>query len=335
MKPLRLLLLAVSVAALATACGGGLSSSDAAKAGGTKVPKWRVDALLAQAKANYEQQGRPFPKPGSVEYGIFKERATAFLVVGAMYADKAKRDGITVGDKEVNAALQQRLKSFGATVARQQEAMRAQGVTLDELRAEVKQALIQQRVQAKVYSTVHVTQADLEAYYRKNESKYSTSARRLVREIVVSSKQLANRLAVQLHSGANFAELVRKYSNDAGTRANGGRLTIVKGQASADIDAVVFSLKTGQISRPLTSGDRQTRIFQALAPTKAAQVTPLSEISDVIRNDVTDAKRQAALAAWQLDVKKNYCGHKVEYAKGYVPSAQDDPCGQNRITPTG
>ena len=336
MKLLRLPVLAVCVVAVATACGsGGLSSTDAAKVGGTHVPKSRVDALLAQAKVTYEQRGRPFPKPGAIEYRIFKERATAFLVVGAMYADKARREGISVSDTDVNAAVQKRLRSLGPTFARQQAVMRAQGMTLAELRAEARQDVIQQRIQAQVYSKVHVSQADVAAFYKKNESSYSSPAQRTVRMILVHSPQLANRIAVQLHSGANFVALVKKYSEDDATRAKDGEVTIVKGQASPDIDRVAFSLRTGQISRPFTSPDGETRIFLAESPVKPEHVTPLSEISDVIRRDVTEERRREALAAWQLGVKKDYCGgSKIEYAKGYKPSREDDPCGQNRITPS-
>jgi parvulin-like peptidyl-prolyl isomerase len=333
---LRLCVLAVLVAALATACGSGLSSKDAAKVGGTAVPKARVDALLAQARANYLQLGRRFPAPGSSVYRVFRERATGFLVVTAMYADKAKSMGISVSDKDVQAAVARRLKSYGSTPARQQAAMRSQAITMDELTAEVRQSLFQQRVQSKLYSGIHITQADIQSYYRTHQDKYSQPPSRAVREIVVHSKQLANRLAVRLHSGASFLQLVRQYSDDATTKANGGKVTIVKGQSSADIDQLVFSLKTGQISRPLTSADGATRIFQALAPAQAAKVTPLSQLSDVIRNDVLAEKRRQVLAQWQLAAKRDYCSdHKIKYAKGYEPAPEDNPCGQNSITPGG
>jgi len=335
MRSLRLCVLAVSVAVLATACGSGLSSKDAAKVGGTGVPRSRVDALLAQARFNYVQQGRQFPKPGTDVYRVFQGRATGFLVVTTMYADKAKHEGIDVSDQDVAAAVARRLKSYGSTAARQDAALEAQGSTRDELTAEVRQDLLQQRIQQKIFAGIHVGPGDLEAYYKQHLAKYSSPPSRLVREILVRSPQLANRIAVELHSGADFGALVQKYSEDPGTKANGGRVTIVKGQSSPDIDRLVFSMKTGQISRPLTSADGATRIFDALAPIKPAKATPLSEISDVLRGDVLTEKRREALAAWQLGVKRDYCsGHKIKYAKGYEPAPDDNPCGQNRITPS-
>lgn len=324
----------MSVVLLAAACGSGLSSKDAAKVGATEIPKWRVDTLLSQAKVTYSAQRRPFPKPGSSDYRLLQQRATAFLVVGAMYADKARREGIEVSDQAVGAAVRHRLNGYGPTRAQQEQALRAQGSTVDELTAEVRQELIQQQIQKTVYARVHVTDADVQAYYDAHKAKYSSPPQRTVRMILVHSRQLANRLAVQLHSGAKFTELVRRYSEDAGTKANGGKVTIVKGQASADIEQVAFSLQPGQISRPFTSGDRATRIFQALGPVQPERVTPLSEIADVIRGDASEEKHRDALAAWQLGVKKDYCGgDEIDYAKGFKPSRFDDPCGQSRITP--
>ncbi len=319
---------------LAAGCGSGLSSHAAAKVGDTEVQKSRVDALLAQAKAQYTGRSRPFPAPGSPPYQAFRERATGFLVVGAMYEDKAKHEGITVGDDDVSTELAHKLRAYGRTPAQQEKQLKAQGLTKEELRAETRQELIQRRVQQKIFARVKVSDADVRTYYARNKSRYASPATRDVRMILVRSKQLANRIAIQLHSGADFGELVRKYSEDPTTKPRGGRLTIVKGQASPDTDRTVFALRTGQISAPLTSPDGATRIFQALEPTHPAKATPLSAIADTIRREVLARKQQQALAAWQLEAKREYCGgDKITYAKGYKPLPDSNPCGRNRITP--
>jgi len=334
--PLRATVLAVLAAFVLAGCGGpkGVPSSDAAVVGGQVVPKWRVDNLLAQAKVNYASQSKGFPAVGSLAYETLKQRATGYLVVGAMYLDAGKSLGITVSNSDVNAALAQiRQQTYGGSATKQEAAWKAQGTSAPEAFEEERLHLAEQRIERKLLTNIKITPSDLQSFYNQNKAHFSVPESRSVRMILVHSMPLAQSIEAKLKAGANFEQLVAKYSEDASSKAKKGALVVARGQGDAAFENVVFSTKLGQISKPVLSPDHGIRIITPLGPAQPPRYTPLSEIKDILRMQLADQQRQTAVSKWQTQVKTEYCGKKVKYAKGYTPSPDNDPCGANSTTP--
>ena len=77
--------------------------------------------------------------------------------------------------------------------------------------------------------------AEVKAYYDAHRQVYTTPQTRVVRHILVKNKALADKLYAQLKGGEDFASLAKKYSLDPGSKAQGGRLTISRGQTVARV----------------------------------------------------------------------------------------------------
>ena len=72
-----------------------------------------------------------------------------------------------------------------------------------------------------------------------------------MRHILVKTKAQADKIYDKIKAGGNFAALAKKYSTDPGSKDNGGKLTIIRGQTVAPFDTTAFLLSTNQISRPI------------------------------------------------------------------------------------
>ncbi len=311
-----------------------LPAGVAATVGGLNVPTARVDNLLAQAQAVYKQSNHPFPKKGSSQYNVLLQRATGYLVAGAIYMDGAKKDGIVVTDADVKAALAAQLTStYGGSAAKQKAAWKAQGISPAEAFEEERLTLTEGRIERKLVAGVTVTDAELQSYYSAHLADYQTSASRAIRQILVHSMPLAQKLDKQLQKGADFATLAKKYSEDASTAANGGATIIEKGRSDPQLETAAFAIPIGKTSTPIQSADGSIRIIQATGDIQPAHQTPLSEIASGLRQQLIDSKKRTVLAQWQLDVKNAYCSSKIVYAKAYAPSPELDPCGTNRPVP--
>jgi len=117
--------------------------------------------------------------------------------------------------------------------------------------------------QAKLEQTIHPTDAELESLYNQNKDDYRTPERVNVRHILLKTtgddpkqaaavKAKAEELVKQLRAGANFADMVKKYSQDPGSVNKGGEYDgVVRGQMVPEFEKVAFSLKPGQISDPV------------------------------------------------------------------------------------
>jgi len=277
MKPTRVALtVLVALAVLvATACGGSDTQSvpeDAvAVVDGTPVTKAELEGLLARAKATYKSQKRAFPKAGTAEYQSLQTQAVAFLVQRAEYDSKADDLKLAVTDKEIDARIQQfKTQSFGGSQAKLDKQLKLQGYTTETLRADVKAQLLSERIYDAVTKDAKVPDSEITKYYNENKAQYVVKESRDVRHILVAlnssgkpantaagdkvdyakSKALADKLYSQIKAGGDFAVLAKKYSADPGSAANGGRLTIIRGQTVAPFDKTAFLLKTNTVSAP-------------------------------------------------------------------------------------
>jgi len=317
------LILALVVLAAGCGSGGGPKSvpSDAvAVVGSDTVTKAQFTALLAGAKRNYAARKTPFPKPGTAQYKSLQDQVVQYLVQQSELKQKADELGIKITDKDVDKKLADLKKQyFGTSDKKYQAALKAQGVTEEQLRQQLFATVLSDRIFKKVTASVKVGDADIQKYYADHKQTYTQAASRDVRHILVNSKTLAQKLEAQLKAGGNFAALAKKYSKDPGSAAQGGKLTITKGQTVAPFDKVAFSLKTGATSPPVhtTYG---WHIIEALSAVKAAKQTPLKSVKDSIKQQLLQTKKTDTMTKWFNDVKKSF-DKNIAYQTGYAPPA--------------
>jgi parvulin-like peptidyl-prolyl isomerase len=319
----RLLLFGfASLGLLAAGCGGtstaSLSADDVAVVGGQHITKDQFQALMGRAKKSYDAQKRAFPKAGSTEYEQLKGQAITFLVQRAEIDGEASKQGVDISDAQVDKEIARYKKQFyGGSEARYEKAVKQQGLTDQQAREEIRAQLVSQALFKKLTGGIKVNDADIKAYYNSHKSQYGQPESRDVRHILVPSKSLANRLYAQLKSGANFGKLAKRYSKDPGSAARGGKLTVSKGQTVPQFDKVAFSLKKGQLSPPVKT-QYGYHIIQALSEIRPPKVTPLSQVSASIRQQLLRERQNAAMAKWVKDTKKAFEG-KTHYQVGYAP----------------
>jgi foldase protein PrsA len=318
----------ISLALVAAGCGGTssatLSSNDVAVAGSKQISKDQFQSLMDRAKKSYDAQKRPFPKPGTTEYEQLKGQAISFLVQRAELEQKAADLGIKITDDNVNKRIQQlKTQFYKGSDKVYKKTLEQQGLTEDQAKEEVRAQLISEELFKKVTSSVKVSPKAIRAYYDAHKSQYQQPESRDVRHILVQKKALADRLYGQLKGGADFAKLAKKYSKDPGSAANGGKLTVARGQTVAAFDKTAFALKKGQLSQPVKT-QYGYHIIQALSAIKPAQKTPFAKVENSIKTQLEDQQKRDAMTKWVEDTKKSFCKSGIKYQVGYTPAT--DPC---------
>jgi foldase protein PrsA len=324
MKISRLAILLCALVSFALAgCGGGSSSDDVppdavAVVDGQEVAKSDYESLISQAKKSYKNQKRVFPKAGSQEFQTLKNQAVQFLVQREQFEQEAESLDVNVTDKQVSARLAQIQKQyFGGDKKKYEKQLKEQGLSDTQVRNDIRAQIVSERIFAKVTTDVKVTDQQIEDYYNKNKAQYSRPESRDVRHILVKSKAKANDIYNQLKAGGDFAALAKKFSEDTGSKANGGKLTISKGQTVAPFDKEAFKLKKNAISQPVKT-QFGYHIIQPLSDTKPAKVTPLKDVKESIKQQLAQTKKQETMTKWVDDLKKDY-EDKISYAVGFSP----------------
>jgi parvulin-like peptidyl-prolyl isomerase len=324
MRRLSLLLLVLPLALLAASCGGGgggssVAKEDAAVVGTDHITRAELDRRLQQAKCSYDLQKRQFPKAGSPEYVAIQTQILQNLVQRDELRQKAPGLGVSTTPKQLEDQMAKLKKQyFGGSEKRYKTELKRQCVTDPEVRADVRANLLSDAIYKKVTGDSKVSDAEVKAYYDTHPQVYTQPQTRVVRHILVKDKALADKLYAQLKTGADFAALAKKYSQDPGSKAQGGQLTISKGQTVPAFDAKAFALKTGETSKPVHT-QFGWHIIQALKPTTPRKSTPFAQVKEAIRQQLLQQKRSAELQTWLDGVKKEYAS-KTSYATGLAPA---------------
>jgi peptidyl-prolyl cis-trans isomerase D len=165
-----------------------------------------------------------------------------------------------------------------------------------------------------------VSDGEVQAYYSGHQAQYKTEEQVKTRHILIASKTGADAatdaaakakaqdVLKQLQAGGKFADLAKKYSEDPGSKDNGGELVLMP---TASLDPAyaraAMALNPGQ-----TSGLVRSAFGYHIIQTEqkqAAGVKPLSEVKETIVKTIAQDKSGAALQSYGTELaaeaKKN------------------------------
>jgi foldase protein PrsA len=318
--------LSISVLLLAlSACGGGSSSADVpdgaiAVVRDRTVTKAQFDALMEQQKKAAEAKKQDFPAAGTPQYEALKATVVKGLVEQQEWELEGDAMGIKVSDQEIETQLKQlKQQFFQGDEQKYQTELTKQGLTDKQVRDELRTRILSNKIYAAVTKNVKVTEPDIAAYYKQNSTQYQQPESRDVRHILVKSQAQAEDLYNKIKSGADFAKLAKKYTQDQASKAHGGKFTAFKGRTVAPFDKFVFKAKTGELSQPIKT-EFGWHIIEVLSAIKPASETPLAQVHDQIKTTLLQQKQNAAMKSWIANLKTKY-GDDISYAPGYAPAA--------------
>jgi peptidyl-prolyl cis-trans isomerase D len=179
---------------------------------------------------------------------------------------------------------------------------------------------------------INIPPADVERAYNNSMEQYTTPEQVRASHILLKTegkndadvKAKAEDVLKQARSGADFAELAKKYSEDEASAKNGGDLDYFgKGRMVPEFDQVVFGMQPGQIS-DLVKTQYGYHIIK-LVDKKAATTRTLAEV----RQQITDqlayerAQAQASDLAQNLEKQINKPGDLDRAAKANSLTVQE------------
>ena len=335
MRKFRYLAPILAVTALLAACGGGtsaakLANNDVAVVGSRHITNADFQAMIVQAKENYQASGQAFPKVGTTAYESLKSQAISLLVQQAEREQKAASMGVTVTDKQVATQLAKlKQQYFKGNETKYLAQLKKQHLTDAQVRTDIRQQLLEQALYTKLTKGITVSASDIKTYYESNLSTYSQPESRGAQYLLIKSKSLAQSLYSQLKNAneKTWCALVKKYTGDPSTKNSCGKATFTKGQTVKVFDTTLFSQPIGVLHAPVYDAV-QYKAYFLIRPTtaiKAATTTPLKSVSATIKTSLLKTKQTNAVNAWTTDLQKNFCsGSKIQYQIGYTPSP--DPC---------
>ncbi len=235
------------------------------------------------------QAGRPVPAEQRDEvYRGMLDQMIAFRLL----KQESLRRQVTATDAELEAAMKQVRAQFPNDAAFQ-DALKAQKITVDELRKETRSnLLISKMLDQEITPQLTVKPSDISAFYEKNPDKFQQPESIRASHVLIAVPQAADAptrqkarakaedVLKQAKAGADFAKLAETYSNDA-SKSHGGDLGYFpKGQMVPAFEAAAFALKPGGLSGVVESPFGYHII--KLTDRKPAHTVPFGEVSSRI-----------------------------------------------------
>ena len=185
MRKTHVILLLALLALVVAGCGGGdenVPDGAVAVVDGEEITKSEFDALMTRAKSSYTQNKREWPKVGTPEYKTLQNQAVAYLVQQEKYRQKAEDLDVEVTDKEVDERMQQVITQYFSGKREDFEKnLKEQGLNEEQVRAEIENQVVSEKIYEKVTEGVKVTDAEIQKYYASHKSDYKVAESRDVR----------------------------------------------------------------------------------------------------------------------------------------------------------
>ncbi len=227
------------------------------KGSGFEIKRSELDEVLAGAKANAASAGQTLPQDFSV--GVLNQLITIQLLLQkATEADRA------AGKTDADLQFTNLVKRFGSMEAFERQ-LKAVGMTMDNLRGKAMQEAVA-KTALKRELKIAVTDADAKDYYAKNPADFEQAEMAHVRHILLMTIDPATRtplstnavaakrkqiesLLKRVKDGEDFAKLAKEFSEDPGSKGNGGELPeFHRGEMVPEFEAAAFSLAKDQVS---------------------------------------------------------------------------------------
>ena len=238
----------------------------------------------------------------------------------------ASRARISVSEAEIDTKVAELQSPY--TKEEFHKKLADQGMSLNELRQEVRQSLmISKLINKEIAARLSVTDAEIASFYERNKASFNVSETQFhLAQVAVTSvpdpeiRNLKNddaktraaaerkiqALYAQLQNGESFAKVAQEYSEDPVTASGGGDMGFVRLSElkAPPLKQLLSSLKINQMSGILTSGN-SFHIIKLLGREEAGQ-RQLNDpqVQASVRQNLMNEKEQLLKAAY-IEVLRN------------------------------
>ncbi len=223
------------------------------------ILKSDLEGNLAQAVAN----GQPATEQ-------LRCRLLQNIVVQKLLLARADADSVVVEDKQVQNELDRRMAYFAGQIGSEQKLEEYYNKTIkqlkDELRTQVRDQLVAQKMQDQITGKVEVTPRDVRKYFNQIPKDslpyYSTEVEvgQIVKFAAPGAAQKQNAitklrdLKKRIEAGEDFGTLAKQFSEDPGSASANGELGFFKKkELTPEYEAAALRLEPGQMSDVIES----------------------------------------------------------------------------------
>lgn len=239
----------------------------------------------------------------------------------------AKSMGMSVSDAEVDDAVANIAAQNQIGLDELRSRMRADGLDYERYRNSLREQMLLERVRGReVNSRIRISDEDVDAFNAQAAAAGRDVDINLAHILVAvpeganpaqvqQLQQKAQELRQRAASGANFAQLAKEFSDDSGTKNQGGGFGMRPGNRLPELftDAVK-SLKVGEVSQVLRSG-AGFHVVKLIEREDARKASYTQQRARHILLRTTPQVSISAARAKMADIRKQIVGGQASFAQ--------------------
>ena len=267
------------------------------------------------------------------------------LIDQQLLLQKAKDLGIT-GDTELIKRLDEMRKQMNlGSMEELEKAAEAQGASYEDFKQNLRNQIVTQHVIGEeVGKHLAMNKDEVKHFYDQHRAEMEQPEQVRLSEILIAPKRPAKPAAApdakpeppseaeteaalaaaqaqaqdlldQIHKGAKFEDLARKYS-DGPSAKDGGDLSYFKrGTLSKELEDKVFALKAGEVTDVVRT--KQGYVILQVTEHQMAGIPPLKEVESRIQDELYMQKLQPALRVYLTTLREEAF---IDIKNGYIDS---------------
>lgn len=218
--------------------------------------------LQSELEVQAAQAAQQMPSQENIQCEVLQQ-----MIMQKMLMEQAERDSIVVSPEEVEGTLENRIRYFISMYGSKDKLEEISGKTIYQLKEDnrevIKESMLAERVQQQVLQNIKVTPAEVRTFFANipADSLPFFPATVEIGQIVIdpdvspevdaeTRKKLEGIRNEIVNEGADFELKAALYSEDPGSRNNGGDLgTVNRKSVVSEFAAAAFKLQNGEISQ--------------------------------------------------------------------------------------
>lgn len=223
------------------------------------------------------------------------------LIADKIVASEAKKEKVTISDKELNEEVDKLKETYGGEEVFNQM-LESNNTTVNALKEDIKNYLT---IRKLLEPQIEITNEEMQTYFDENKDSFGEAEQVKASHILVADEATAKEVQQKLKDGADFADLAKEYSTDEGTKENGGELGFfARGTMVTEFDDVAFALPVNEISDPVKT-EYGYHIIKVEEKKEAVEAN-FDDSKASIKNTLIDQKMETEYSTWLEAKKKDY-----------------------------
>jgi peptidyl-prolyl cis-trans isomerase SurA len=304
-----------------------------------------------QVKQDIQQQD---PANADRDFSQKEKDVLRDLIDQQLLLQKGKDLGIT-GDTELIKKLDEMRKEMKLeTMEDLEKAAEAQGASYEDFKQNMRNGIITQKVIGQeVGQKLSMNKDEEKKFYDEHRAELDQPEQVRLSELLITphgpakpaigadgkpvppseaetqaeldaAKAKADGLVDQIHKGAKFDDLAKKYSDVASGKDGGDLGYFKRGTMSKELDDVVFALKAGEVSNVIRT--KQGYVILLVTEHQTGGIPPFKEVEPRIQDALYMQKLQPALRAYLTTLREEaYIDIKAGYVDTGASSNQTKP----------